>query len=131
MLTLDQIKKAHSKVRTGADFPMFFQDLIELGVKDYDTFVSDGHTVYHTIEDEELVSPASYHELEVSDRCDEEEFLNKLRSHQQGHTDYAAFCIDCAHAGIEKWTLNMKAKTCTYFDKAGKVVFIENIPVRN
>ncbi len=43
MFTLEQIKSAHSKVKSGADFPNYIQDLINLGIKSYHTYVSDGH----------------------------------------------------------------------------------------
>lgn len=46
MFTLEQIKEAHAKVRSGADFPTYVQDLIGLGVTCYQTYVSDGHTDY-------------------------------------------------------------------------------------
>ena len=47
MFTLDQIKQAHAKVKSGADFPKYIQDLIVLGIKNYDTFVIDGHSEYY------------------------------------------------------------------------------------
>lgn len=43
MFTLDQIREAHAKVKSGADFPHYIQDLIVLGVQKYDIFVHDGH----------------------------------------------------------------------------------------
>jgi hypothetical protein len=33
MFTIAQIKKAHSKVKSGEDFPVYIQDLIALGVQ--------------------------------------------------------------------------------------------------
>jgi uncharacterized protein YbcV (DUF1398 family) len=47
MFTIEQVKAAHSKVRSGADFPAFIQDIKKLGVTYYETFVSDGHTDYY------------------------------------------------------------------------------------
>jgi hypothetical protein len=38
MFTLEQIKKAHDKVQTGSDFPIYIQELIDLGVE-YDTLL--------------------------------------------------------------------------------------------
>lgn len=35
MFTLDQIREAHVKVKSGADFPHYIQDLIVLGVQKY------------------------------------------------------------------------------------------------
>ncbi len=33
MFTIEQIKEAHAKVKSGADFPNYIHDLIILGVK--------------------------------------------------------------------------------------------------
>lgn len=46
MFTLEQIKEAHSKVKSGADFPAYIQDMKELGVQLYTHYVADGHIVY-------------------------------------------------------------------------------------
>jgi hypothetical protein len=44
MFTIEQIKAAHSKVKSGTDFPAYVQELIALGVTGYETYVADGHT---------------------------------------------------------------------------------------
>jgi hypothetical protein len=49
MFTLEQIKKAHDKVQTGADFPIYIQELIDLGVEGYDTPLMMG--MFITIEE--------------------------------------------------------------------------------
>jgi hypothetical protein len=41
MFTIEQIKSAHTKVKSGADFPNYFKDLIQLGVTSYEAFVAD------------------------------------------------------------------------------------------
>jgi uncharacterized protein YbcV (DUF1398 family) len=46
MFTLEQIKQAHDKVQ-GADFPIYIQELIDLGVEGYDTLINDGHVAYY------------------------------------------------------------------------------------
>ena len=38
MFIVEQIKKAYRKVKSGADFPVYIQDLKKLGVKYYETF---------------------------------------------------------------------------------------------
>ena len=43
---LKEIKEAQSKVKSGADFPNYIQELIKLGVKKYETYVHDGHSLY-------------------------------------------------------------------------------------
>lgn len=43
---LDQIKTAHARVKSGADFPAYVQELKSMGMSWYDLYVSDGHAVY-------------------------------------------------------------------------------------
>ncbi len=47
MFTIQQIKEAHAKVKSGADFPKYIQDIIALGVTSFETFVFDNHTDYY------------------------------------------------------------------------------------
>lgn len=46
MFAIEQIKTAHSKVKSGADFLNYVQDLIKLGITSYETLVADGKTTY-------------------------------------------------------------------------------------
>lgn len=129
MFQLDDIKQAHAKVKSSADFPAYVQDLIKLGVVKYDTFVEDGHAVYFGDNDYTVQSNSIYPSLSVSDKSNSEEFIRCLKIHQQGQTDYLTFCSDSATAGIEKWTVDMKSMTCTYYDKANNRILEEKIPV--
>jgi Phage envelope protein len=128
MFTIEQIKAAHAKVKSGADFPAYVQELIRLGVKSYDTFVSDGHAVYRGENNYQKVSTAKYETLTVANKSDETAFKLKLKIHQQGQTDYMTFCRDAAEAGVEKWTVDMQQMTCIYYDKAGNNMLAETIP---
>jgi uncharacterized protein YbcV (DUF1398 family) len=128
MFTLEQIKAAHAKVKSGADFPAYVQELIRLGVKSYDTFVSDGHAVYKGENDYQEVSAAKYETLAVANNSNVDAFKHKLKIHQQGQTDYLTFCHDAAEAGVEKWTVDMQQMTCIYYDKAGNSLVAETIP---
>ncbi len=131
MFTIEQIKNAHSKVKSGADFPRYVQDLIQLGVRSYDTYVRDGHSLYRGAHGFEAVSDPKYAELGVSERSDKEQFKTYLKTHQQGGTDYPTFCRHSAETGVEKWTVDMGAFTCTYYDRAGNVMLEEEIPAAN
>jgi uncharacterized protein YbcV (DUF1398 family) len=128
MFTITQIKSAHSKVKSGADFPLYIQDLIKLGVTYYETFVADGHTDYYGVNDYKITSPAKYEILIVAEKSNEEQFKTDLKIHQDGKTDYPTFCSDCAKSGIEKWAVCMEKMTCTYYDKAGNEMLVEDIP---
>ncbi|TNE47500.1 MAG: DUF1398 domain-containing protein [Bacteroidetes bacterium] len=128
MFTTEQIKAALSKVKSGADFPAYIQDLKKLGVTHYETFVSDGHTDYYGADDYKTSSAANYDTLPVAQISNAEQFTTDLRAHQQGQTDYPTFCKDCARSGIEKWIVSIDKMTCTYYDKPGNDVLTENIP---
>lgn len=128
MFTIEQIQNAHSKVKSGKDFPKYIQDLKALGVTHYETFVSDGHTNYLGSNNFRISSNSKYDELSISDKSNAEQFKLDLKSHQQGNTDYPTFCRDCAKSGIEKWVVNIHQMTCTYFDQDENEILEEIIP---
>jgi len=129
MFTIEQVKAAHAKVKSGADFPSYVQDLIRLGVKSYDIFVTDGHGEYRGENKYTIRSATEYETLHIVDESNAEAFMHNLKMHQQGKTNYAIFCKDAADAGVEKWTVDLQEMTCTYYDKAGNKLVTETIPV--
>lgn len=128
MFTIDQIKAAHSKVKSGADFPNYVQDLIKLDVTSYQTYVADGHTLYFGTDNFKVQSDPKYAILTVADTSDKVQFTNDLKSHQKGNTNYPTFCNDCAKSGVEKWTVDTSKMTCTYYDKSENEMLVENVP---
>ena len=128
MFTLDQIKAAHSKVKSGTDFPAYIQDLKKIGVTNYETFVSDGHTDYYGANQYKTSSTAKYEVLPIANSSTPGQFKADLKAHQQGKTDYPTFCNDCAKSGIEKWAVCLQKMTCIYYDKAGNEILTEQIP---
>ncbi len=128
MFTLEQITTAHSKVKSGADFPAYIKELKVLGVISYDTYVSDGHTTYLGDNEFSVSSKEKYDVLSINEQCEPELFKADLKAHQMGKTDYYTFCSDCAKSGIERWMVILDENTCTYFDKSGKEILQEIIP---
>jgi len=128
MFTVEQIKTAHSKVKSGADFPAYIREIKSLGVTFYETFVTDGHTDYYGANDYKTSTATRYEALVITSNCDIEEFKSALKAHQQGKTDYPTFIGMSAKLGIEKWAVCMDEMTCTYFDKEGDKVLTEEIP---
>lgn len=126
--TIEQIKEAHSKVKSGADFPAYVQELISMGVAAYETFVHDGHALYFGKDDFSARCEAKYPVLTVAETCDKSQFISDLKKHQSGGTDYLTFCSDCAKSGVEKWFVDLGKMTCTYYDKAGNALLVEEIP---
>lgn len=128
MFTAEQIKEAHSKVKSGADFPKYIQEIKGLGVTAFETWVIDSHTEYFGKNHYQTKSEPMYENLLIADNSDKEKFNHYLQIHQQGETDYFTFCRDCAETGIEKWFVCLDAMTCTYYNKAGKEILVEQIP---
>lgn len=128
MFTVEQIKAAHSKVKSGADFPAYIKEIRMLGVTHYEAYVTDGHIDYHGANDYTANVPAKYDPLVIDDTPRSEEFKKELMAHQQGKTDFLTFIKTCATFGVEKWTICMDKMTCTYYDKAGRKILVEEIP---
>ena len=128
MFTVEQINVAHSNVKSGADFPSYIQEIKSLGVTHYETYVTDGHTDYHGGSDYTATVPPTYEPLEIASTPKTEKFKAELLAHQQGKTDYLTFIKMCADYGIDKWEICMDKMTCTYYDKAGNKILVEEIP---
>lgn len=128
MFTVEQIKMAHGKVKSGADFPSYIQEIKALGVTHYEAYVTDGHIDYHGADGHTAKVPAKYETLLISDSLKGEEFKAQLLAHQQGKTDFLTFIKMCAPFGIEKWAICMDKMTCTYYGKAGNEILVEEIP---
>ncbi len=128
MFTLEQIKTAHAKIKSGADFPIYAQEIKQLGVIRYETFVENGRTLYHGIGDFTVPAGPRYDALAVAETADPEHFKTQLKAHQEGRTDFGTFCKNAAESGVEKWTVSTETMTCTYYDQAGSEILIEEIP---
>jgi uncharacterized protein YbcV (DUF1398 family) len=127
MFTVQQIKDAHSKVKSGTDFPKYIQDIIVLGVTSFETFVNDNHTNYYGKDNFQTSSEGFPETLVIADKSNIEQFKSDLKAHQQGKTDYMIFLNDCAKSGVEKWVVVMDKMTCSYYDKTGNEMVVEVI----
>lgn len=126
--TIEQIKAAHAKVKSGADFPAYVQEMKRLGITSYQHYVADGHVRYHGSGGFTLLADAKWPPVEVAQTGKEEALKHSLSIHQAGQTDYLTFCRQAAEAGVEQWTVDMQRMTCTYYDKTGDTLLTEHIP---
>lgn len=126
--TIDEIKAEHQKVKSGADFPKYIQEIKNLGVSHYTALVADGNTKYFDAENNFAETGRKYDDLIVSENVNLDQFTAKLKLHQQGGTDYMTFCKDCAENGVEGWKMNLNKMTCTYFDKNQNDILTEQVP---
>ncbi|WP_369753662.1 DUF1398 domain-containing protein [Flavobacterium sp. WC2409] len=128
MFTLEQIKQAYDKVQTESDFAIYIQELIHLGIKGYDTIVSDSRVVYYSDTDYEVSTDKKYEPLYITPTGNKERFIECLVMHESGQTDYFTFCQQAAQCGIAKWRIDIIEMTCTYLTTAGDALIIEKIP---
>jgi uncharacterized protein YbcV (DUF1398 family) len=128
MFTVAQIKDAHSKAKTGVDFPKYMQDIIALGVTSFETFVTDNHTNYYGKNNFQTASEGFTTTLKIAEKSNIEQFKSDLKAHQQGKTDYMTFLNDCAKSGVEKWIVKMDKMTCIYYDLDENEMVVETIP---
>jgi uncharacterized protein YbcV (DUF1398 family) len=128
MITIEQIKKAHSKVKSGADFPRYIQELKALGLTSYDNYVAKGNTIYFGPNQYSVSGDPKYPAMEIAAGGSRDELARALKVHQAGGTDYPTFCREAASFGVERWTVDLNKMTCIYFDRFGNVMVSEQIP---
>lgn len=129
MFDLNEIKTAYAKVKSGADFPAYIQDLKKMGVKKYITYVKDGHTQYSGENNFQIKSEREYSKLTVANISDKERFKHFLKSHQRGQTDFTTFCNNSAQSGVEKWIVDIEMMTCIYYAKSKEIMLEETIRI--
>ncbi|HYF68426.1 MAG TPA: DUF1398 family protein [Ohtaekwangia sp.] len=129
MFTIEQIRHAHAKVKSGADFPGYIRELKALGVKSYTSYVTDGKTSYFGTDHFTLNGQPKYPVVEIAPFAANEELQRALKIHQTGGTDYLTFCKQAASFGVEKWIVDLEKMTCVYYDRSGNAMLNEEIPV--
>jgi uncharacterized protein YbcV (DUF1398 family) len=128
MFTIEQIKSAHARSKTGADFSRYAADLKKLGVAIYKSSISDGHTEYRSSCGFKLQSEGIYPTLEIAEKADKEKLIHYIKKHQQGGSDFMTLCRQAASCGVEGWEVDLEKFSCTYFDKRGATIMVESIP---
>ncbi|RZL57775.1 DUF1398 domain-containing protein [Pedobacter aquatilis] len=129
MFSIEEIKAAESKIKTGADFPQFIKEIKALGVVRNDVYVANGLSVYFNSDDYSVqASPDEYPELVINSESSAEKLEHALKIHQRGETDYFTFCKQAADAGVEKWVIDLNSMTCSYLDTKQTELVKEEIP---
>jgi uncharacterized protein YbcV (DUF1398 family) len=128
MFTLQQLKAAHAKVKSGADFPAYVQEIKQLGLIHYDFMVKNGSTVYYGANGFQVSGDPIYDEKTISAQATPGDVRQIIADHQQGKNDFLSFCTLVAAAGVEKWVVDTKEMLCSYYDLSGNSMVAEPIP---
>lgn len=127
MFTLEQITDAHDRFGNASTLAEYVRALQSIGVKSYSTFVSDGHSEYVGSDGYSITSPAVHEELTIAERASREVFLDHLDLHAQQKTTYIEMSRGLAQSGIERWTVDTKNMSLTYYDEAGHALLVETL----
>jgi uncharacterized protein YbcV (DUF1398 family) len=128
MFTLQQMKAAHSRVKSGADFPRYISEIKALGLKRYIFSVTDGSTTYYGENGHKVSAPAIYATKSIVAEASPEVLRETISIHQQGKTDFATFCEQAAAAGVKEWVIDTDRMLCIYEDQNGREMLAEPIP---
>ena len=128
MFTLQQMKTAHSKVKSGVDFPRYVAEIKALGLRRYIFSVNDGHTTYYGDNGHEVSSPAIYPLKTINANSSADALRQTITIHQQGKTDFPTFCTQAAAAGVKQWVIDTKRMVCIYENTGGGEMVVEPIP---
>ncbi|OCB70212.1 DUF1398 domain-containing protein [Flavobacterium crassostreae] len=129
MFSLEQIKQAYDKVKTGPDFTQYIQELIAMGVEGYDTYTQDSHVVYYGAAGHQVHTDQKHPDFALATTVNKPLLIQNLVQHQDGQSDYITFCQQAAQCGIAKWRIDILEMTCTYLTAENHAVLIEKIPV--
>ena len=127
MFTLEQINELHNQLGTAESLAQYVKALNALGIETYDSYLMDGHSEYFGKSGQRVISPAVHEMLTIADISSKEQFLTHLNLHSQGKTSYLEMSKGLADSGIEKWTVDTKNMTMTFYDKLKAEVFAESI----
>ncbi|MHA4896710.1 DUF1398 domain-containing protein [Pedobacter sp. PWIIR3] len=130
MFTVNQIKAAHAKVKSGADFPAYVREIKSLGLVHYEFMVKNGQTTYYGADGFLVKGEPIYQEKVISNLASPLLVRQTIADHQQGKSDFMTFCNLVADAGVEKWIVNALTMVCTYYDVNGHCMVAEPIPER-
>jgi uncharacterized protein YbcV (DUF1398 family) len=125
--TMEQINDGHERLGNAATPGAYLRELNTLGVQSSTSYLCDGHTEFFGSDGYSLRSPAAHARLTVADTSNRAQFLEHLELHSQQKTSYVEMSRGLADSGIEKWTMDTRALTVTYYDKTGNELLVEKI----
>ncbi|SEN12882.1 Uncharacterized conserved protein YbcV, DUF1398 family [Mucilaginibacter gossypiicola] len=128
MFTEQQLKEAHGKVKTGADFPKYVNEIKQLGLLRYEFWVDNGRVIYYGDNGHKVKSDPKYPQIQIAENASPAQLQHTITIHQQGLTDFFTFCKEAAAAGVEKWVIDTQKMLCIYYDSAGNEMIAEPIP---
>ena len=127
MVTLAEIDEVHGRLGNSDSLDAYCRALADLGVTGYDSYVTDGHTVFHTTHGRELVTPAYHEAVEVATEPDHAAVHATLARTEAGELDYGEMSRLLGAAGLERWSVDTRRLVMTYTDVLGEAALVEQL----
>jgi uncharacterized protein YbcV (DUF1398 family) len=104
------------------------QGLKKLGIVSYDHMLESGTNVFHGQDGQSESLSNMGPPVPVNHHAEVGLLKKHISEHQRGLTNYPTLCGLAGQAGVDKWTCDLRAMTCTYFDRSGRKLHVELIP---
>lgn len=127
MFTLEQIEDIHDRLGNEETLGAYLRELNTIGVATYDSYITDGHSVYFAVDGQQLESLPAHEKFDVAAKSDREAFLGQMSLVEQGELGYVEMSRAFAECGVEKWTFDTRQMTLTYYGVDGSVMLAEVI----
>ena len=127
MVTLSEIDDVHERLGKADTLPAYCHALAELGVVAYDSYVSDGRTVFRTSEGSDLDTGPNHELVAIAPNPDHAAVHDTLALAGAGELGYAEMSRLLGSAGLERWSVDTRRQVMTYIDVLGEAVLVEQL----
>jgi uncharacterized protein YbcV (DUF1398 family) len=127
MVTLSEIDDIHERLGKADSLPAYCQALADVGVIAYDSYVSDGRTVFRTADGGELDTGPNHELVPVETEPDHDAVHDTLARTEKGELGYAEMSRLLGAAGLERWSVDTRQQVMTYVDVRGEAVLVEQL----
>jgi uncharacterized protein YbcV (DUF1398 family) len=127
MVTLAEIDDIHERLGKADTLPAYCRALADLGVIAYDSYVSDGRTVFRTADGGELDTGPNHEIVEIAAEPEHDAVHDTLARAGSGELGYGEMSRLLGAAGLERWSVDTRQQVMTYVDVLGETVLAERL----
>jgi uncharacterized protein YbcV (DUF1398 family) len=99
-----------------------------LGIVSYEHLLETGSNTFYDKNGHSVILANNVPVVTLSPQANLELLKIYISMHQSRRTKYPTLCGQAGEAGVERWTSDLLAMTCTYFNKSGRRMHVELIP---
>lgn len=127
-LSLEHFELAEKR-SFGKSYPVYINNLKEIGVKSYTVTVSThDRRIFCGVHDQLLEIPGKVSPIHCADDFNLDGVKTALHRTQTGQSDYPLFMQEIAAAGVHFYTADLMNRTVKYFGRSSADYYEEAIP---